>query len=69
MANLNGLDASWSTALTVQTGKVAQVLFKVTLCLELAAESTLSLGLKGNRVEAFGSRTGARSRVGESYQR
>lgn len=54
-----------SAALTVQTGKVTQVLFKVTLSLEFAAARTLSLGLKGNGVEALGSHPGARCRVGE----
>lgn len=48
-----------------QTGKVSQVLFKVTLCLELAAELTLSWRLEGNRLEAFGSCPGAGSRLGE----
>lgn len=46
----------------VQTGKVTQVLFKVTLCLEQSAVSSgaaLSLGLQGNRLEVFGSHTGA----------
>lgn len=38
----NGLHASRSAASTLQTGKVTQVLFKVTLSLEFAAERTHS---------------------------